>query len=907
MKYGLLFLLMGWAPLPSAEIRWTRMTGQFPVESAPLVADLNGDGRAELLLLNRGGQLLLWSAEGEALGSGQDGAVAQLPKGRWTSTPAQCEGRLLAVSVEGLVVALDEKYKIVWQHALAGETTWAKTVPAMLETAAGLAACYGDSSGAVTCLNREGRVALSLKLAGRPLRVPPQAAEGELLVPAGSVLYCYDAGGRLKWRRDLGATIVTRPERFAGSIVAGTESGALFALTPQGEIRWRASVGDSMETFLGLLPRPGARPLILAAGQWGNLHAFDPDGREAWTYRYHTRARAPLVADLDGDGVPEIHLSTFTQRLQRIDARGVLTDDVRLAGLVSSTPVAVPGSGDVVVVTSSLMAFRVRPGSRVPALGTADGRSEFLNRPASVKPGELHAWATPPYGFFDPTLLSETAPEASREVAVKNLYLDEADQAAFIVASSFGASLRVRVKAETTFAGSVKLREVVLTGTVNGERAADALPELGDAGLVTLGPQSAVKIWVSVDARGAAPGVFPGRITVTPLGGEARAIELPLRVEVLKLALPKKWPLALCTWDYVPNRWFPQRTREVLDDMSRHGVMVFPREKAVPRGEVDAGGRLRLDWKALDQELAWLDGRGVILFQFVRPPLRFAAGLSETARHKAEIEYLHAFRDHLKARGRGYQDYAFYPIDEPGLDYGPNVQNLVEAGKLYREADPQIRIYTDPVPSLAWKDFERIEPLVDVWAPNMRLVTGLLAGDPRMARIMRGGKTVWSYECVSQVKSLSPLRYNRANAWRAKYFGLRGIGVWTHSTTDVDHWQAGNGVNDEYALVYPGERPVPSVRWEALRDGMEDVAAMALLEERMAAHRRAGTKRDVVTEAEKYLAAALREVLELSDLAFIESRDFLAAGDRRIWHTSKDVEMYQRHRAEMARLTRALD
>ena len=43
---------------------------------------------------------------------------------------------------------------------------------------------------------------------------------------------------------------------------------------------------------------------------------------------------------------------------------------------------------------------------------------------------------------------------------------------------------------------------------------------------------------------------------------------------------------------------------------------------------------------------------------------------------------------------------------------------------------------------------------------------------------------------------------------------------WTHSTTEVDHWFAGKGINDEYALVYPGALPVPSVRWEAVRDGL---------------------------------------------------------------------------------------
>ena len=110
----------------------------------------------------------------------------------------------------------------------------------------------------------------------------------------------------------------------------------------------------------------------------------------------------------------------------------------------------------------------------------------------------------------------------------------------------------------------------------------------------------------------------------------------------------------------------------------------------------------------------------------------------------------------------------------PDRDF-PRYARLLDAGKLFREADPKLRTYTDPVPGLSWKDFERIEPLVDVWAPNMRLVSGLLSGDPRIQRIMNAG-SVWSYECVGEVKSLSPLRYNRGNAWRAKFFGLSGIG-----------------------------------------------------------------------------------------------------------------------------------
>ena len=62
----------------------------------------------------------------------------------------------------------------------------------------------------------------------------------------------------------------------------------------------------------------------------------------------------------------------------------------------------------------------------------------------------------------------------------------------------------------------------------------------------------------------------------------------------------------------------------------------------------------------------------------------------------------------------------------------------------------------------------------------------------------------------------------------------------------------------------------------------------------------------MVKEAEDKLRIALRDIMELSDEAFVESRDFLRAGDRVLGHTWTDVELFRRHRAEIARLTLAL-
>mgnify|MGYP001558705890 CR=1 FL=1 len=1021
-----LFFAVAFALTPALggamEIQWTRMAGQTPVEASPLVGDFSGNSKDEILVLNRGGQLLLWKADGTAIGAGQDGLVAQLPQGQWTTTPTLVDSpagaRLLLASVEGHVVGLDARFQSLWQRKLPGQTIWGRVTPVTVRAGSGSVLVFTDLSGTATCLTPGGEVVWTNAFAAGPCKAPPQTislkpGEDSVLLPAGSTLFCCDAAGAVRWRRDLNNEIMTRPEVLSLAdrrlILCGTASGSLIALDLDGKVVWELATGDTFSNWITFLPRRNAEPLILFTGLWGNLHAVDIRGHHVWTHLFRTKTRgAPLVLDANGDGRAEIFVPTFHQRVFAFDEDGRLKDDIRLSGVMPSAlvPITDSASGhpDLLVTTTTLLAYRLRLGPpkspygktpeplnvtlyppvtsdnhEHPALvvknpngalinvqvsltdtqgwtriiGSLTSRSAFeiplpaivgkadwsfqataadaagkvleekswkipprlQIEPESSPPAGLRAWPTLPFASFAETRLApfadEIKPGAPDQVSVEKLYLDEADQVAFIVASTRDEPTQARVtltrptrKDGVAFGGNIVLREVICTGSVNGEKVPDALPALGDAGLITIPAHRSVKIWVSVDARGAQPGNYTGQVSIAALNADAKKIELPVNLEMVNLRLPKEFPLTLCTWDYVPNRWFPSRTQEVLDDMARHGVNVFPRT-IIPPGRVDAAGKLTIDWPVLDAELDRLDHRGKILFHLNHPPIEFAVKKTDEEKRPSELEYIRNLRDHLRERGRGYADYAFYLLDEPGLDYGPNVAILVDAGKLFREADPKLLTYTDPVPGLSWKDYERIEPLVDIWTPNMRLVSGLLSGDPRIQRIMKQ-KTVWSYECVGQVKSLSPLRYNRANAWRAKFFGLSGIGFWTHSTTQVDPWHSDTSKNDEYALVYPSELPVPSVRWEAVRDGLEDVAAIALLEDQIQRHRKAGTKGERVQQAEKTLRIVLRDVMELSDEAFIESRDFLRAGDRVLGHTWTDMELFRRHRAEIARLTLAL-
>src|SRR6266850_4231184 len=193
------------------DIQWTRMAGQWPVEASPLVGNFASGHKDEILVLNRGGQILHWDADGTAIGSGQGGLVSQLPEGRWTTAPTLIENpsgaRLVVASVEGRVIGLDRKFQPIWQHTLPGETVWGCAVPAVFPAGAISFLVFTDSSGLATCLTGEGKVAWTNALGAGPCKASPQifpegSGENCILIPAGSTLFCCQTNGAIQWQRD---------------------------------------------------------------------------------------------------------------------------------------------------------------------------------------------------------------------------------------------------------------------------------------------------------------------------------------------------------------------------------------------------------------------------------------------------------------------------------------------------------------------------------------------------------------------------------------------------------------------------------------------------------------------------------------------------------------------------------
>ncbi len=337
-----------------------------------------------------------------------------------------------------------------------------------------------------------------------------------------------------------------------------------------------------------------------------------------------------------------------------------------------------------------------------------------------------------------------------------------------------------------------------------------------------------------------------------------------------------------------------------MRDQASHGTNVFV-SSFVPHARFDEKGNLvgPIDYAAHDDYVRPHAPHGLLLFQHTGV-VQGPTGLGSPAYRTAHLSLLRAWVAHLAQMGVGYDGFALYPVDEPGLRDGL-VETYLQYAKLAREADPKIQMYTDPVARITLDQLRQMLPYVDIWCPN-RFGFLLGPGKDKLELMQSSGKTLWNYECAGNAKHQSPLGYYRGQAWLAWHHGLTGIGFWSYCTSSADPWYRPQATLD-YLLIYPGQGVVPSKRWEAIRDGIEDYGMLTALREAVAKKRTASNARQKEKkQAEKLLgeqASAIGRFCGLEEEGTEPGKEGLP-GARRT--ADRRWQQIQRVRREMAAL-----
>ncbi len=466
----------------------------------------------------------------------------------------------------------------------------------------------------------------------------------------------------------------------------------------------------------------------------------------------------------------------------------------------------------------------------------------------------------------------------------------------------------------------------------------DPLPPLPSPLALSAGKNQ--PLWLTFHvARDAKPGDYHGELKLTTSLGEVR---VPLQVHVYDFALPEETHLksALGLGTDTINRYqgleHPRDKAAAFDkylaNFAEHRISPYSFYDYAPIDVRFVGEgtnkHAQVDFSQFDGVAArWLDGAHFNMFQL---PLRGMGGGTFYSRSLGELEgfkegtpeFARLFQDYLSQieahlGQRGWLPKAFiYWFDEPAPK---DFEFVVEGMKRLKAAAPGIKrmLTVEPEPPLVGN--------VDIWCGLTPKWTPELVRERRQA-----GEEVWWYICCGpQAPYVTefidhPGTELRLWPWQSWQYGVQAILIWatTYWTSPAafpppklqDPWtdpmsytsgygekpgQIGYWGNGDGRFLYPPRRdpaagdlpcldgPVNSVRWENLRDGMEDYEYFWLLQGAM--------QRELVWHGETELYKQARELVKVPPEV---SRD--------LTHFTTDPRVMLAYRDKVARMIERL-
>ncbi len=412
----------------------------------------------------------------------------------------------------------------------------------------------------------------------------------------------------------------------------------------------------------------------------------------------------------------------------------------------------------------------------------------------------------------------------------------------------------------------------------------DPLPVLGLRLALAAGKNQ--PLWLTFQvAREASPGDYRGELKLKTSLGEVR---VPLAVHVYDFAMPAETHLksALGLSTHYINHYQGLKRPEDKEAVYEKYLANFAEHRISPYSFYDyapidirfagqgTNKQAQVDFTKFDQAAErWLDQAHFNTFVL---PLRGMGGGTFHSRHLGELEgfkegtpeFARLFQDYLSQieahlRKRNWLPKAFtYWFDEPAPK---DFDFVVEGMKRLNAAAPGIKrmLTVEPEPPLLG--------YVDIWCGLTPKWTPELVRERRQV-----GEEVWWYICCGPTAPYvtefidHPGTELRLWPWQSWQYGVQGILIWEtlywtspaafpppklqdpwtdpmsyKSGYDQQPGQIGYWGNGDGRFLYPPRRdatanqapcldaPVNSLRWENLRDGMEDYEYFWLLQQAM--------------------------------------------------------------------------
>ena len=362
----------------------------------------------------------------------------------------------------------------------------------------------------------------------------------------------------------------------------------------------------------------------------------------------------------------------------------------------------------------------------------------------------------------------------------------------------------------------------------NAEITAPLLPL--DGNIVTVTPGSAERVWIMLNSRGMKSGDYAAEIklkSATDRRIADRTLSVSVRIWNFELPEACNWPLKSFFWGPHVEHYDETQVMKLMHDY--HIGYTWT------KGMLYQYGLTELDWYAkprqqldddFDPELC-LNANQEFFETARRLKMRFVFGWGTPKSPK----WFRMMSDRLLAMGFQYEDFIYkslirdefqakdIPVEAKAREAVWNSCTNYWFQNVYLSTPPPQGATMDQIEAAKLPEFYRQWTVIDGLARDPK------RGPEVIRRLKAKGCEVWSYRCELYMQTRDILDYYRVWLWNCYLLGLDGAAMWCASGRQgPDGFDSRDGYDD--GILWEGfqRRHVPTKRFEAFREGLEDVA-----------------------------------------------------------------------------------
>lgn len=329
--------------------------------SPPLIADIDDDGAQEVVVSTTDGRMICLDAQGrerwtysltkqldpkEAIFLDEETAHSINTTPACADLDGDGKQELIVGTERGEVLAINHEGKQLWRYGCDGPVRGG-VITHDINDDNEQEVLVGSSDGFLHILSQDGRLIHKFD-ARSPIESTPEVLAGRIHFGCDDgTFYALEPTGEVAWTFKTDGPIQAKPLAYKlhhfdrHYLLVGSRDYNLYALDQHGNLEWSYATQGAIMNAPAAITLGHDKETILFVGSCDNcIHALSAKGERLWTYETDFWIVAsPTVVDIDGDGRPEVIAGSYDHNLYILDCEGEYQMDYLpgVSGVVQQT------------------------------------------------------------------------------------------------------------------------------------------------------------------------------------------------------------------------------------------------------------------------------------------------------------------------------------------------------------------------------------------------------------------------------------------------------------------------------------------------------------------------------------------------------------------------------------------